>query len=189
MAKLSEKQLFALLCVYYNTASMRASTLGRLSREFKEVTRDVRALQKVRVTADELASEVFYALIMTLEDFKGKETAEGFEQAYLVWLRYGLRKFAITKDFVDVDDISIPDSNPNPEELYIMKEQIEFIKEFLNARYPVEYVEIFMRHYAGGETLRHVAKDYEITAKAVHKRVEPMLRDVRAYMERINGKG
>lgn len=190
MAKINEKRVKSCLQVYYNSPELQGYVLKELLQEVAEVTRDVRALQKVKVSADELTSEAFYALIMTINGVKfHEEPSACFEFIYLGWLRIGLRKFGTTKDFIDIDDVSIQDPNPNPEELYIMKEQIELIKGFLVDRYPREYVDMFMRHYAGGETLRHIAKDYEVTPMAVHKRVEPMLKAVRAYMERINEEG
>lgn len=185
MAKIDEKEAFYLMTSYYNVIGTRDQVLSIFMDLLTPTVDAEKRLQKAKPSQDELASEVVYALLGTFEE-TWQNGGIGFKKAFTTRLRAGLRKFCTRKNMVDIGEVSITDTNPNPEEAYAMKEQIEFIKKYLNKHYDTETVDWFMRKYANGDSVMEIANDYGVTRQAVHKRIIPVLEHVKKYMEKIN---
>ncbi len=186
MAKTDEKEALSLINRYYNEISLRNGILAIFMGNLGPLALDEKRLQKARLSQDELDSEVVCALLETFKEVH-ETSVDGYKKIFLTKLRAGLRTFSTKKNFVNIEDVSIQDENPNPEEAYAMKEQIEFIKRYLKEHYDPETVDWFMRRYANGDKVMEIANDYHVTRQTVEKRIVPVLERVRKYMEKING--
>lgn len=185
MAKINENEVLTLIQRYYNGKNREVIISGFLNL-LEDCIQGEKRLQKARLTETEEDSEAVYALLQTFEVFKDADSAVLFKETFLQYLRPQLRKFSNTRSFVDIEEVSIPDGNPNPEEAYILKEQIGLVRDFLQKRYDRETIDMFMRKFADGETYKRIAKDYSISHVAVVHKLRPVLKTVRLFMERMN---
>lgn len=140
--------------------------------------------QKVIMAPHERRGEASFAILEAFEHYYGYPHGD-FRELFLHYFRKALRKLRPRKDHVCIEGLSIEDSNPNPEQLYIIKEQMELIKKFLIKHYDPLTVDQFMRRYADGEILCDIADDYGVTVSSLHKKMNRVLSRVSKYMERI----
>lgn len=188
MAKIDEKTAFELIRHYYDDESSKVSTLSTFLALLEGDIADERNLARVTITEKELASEATYALLETFHEVNELGHAKSWKGSWLKHLRAGLKPFRLKqRRFIDIGEIALEDPNPNPEEIYIAKEQIHLIKLFIHNNYDLVACDWFMRRYANGERADDIADDYGVTKRAVNKRLVQMLPRVKRHMEKMNG--
>lgn len=161
-------------------AAILEAVLGLLEAAIDEEIK----CQKVIMAPHERRGEASFAILEAFEHF-GDNTNWDFKDCFLYFFRKGLRKLRPRKDHVCIEGLTIEDSNPNPEQLYIIKEQMELIKKFLIKHYDPLTVDQFMRRFADGEKLLSIADDYGITMSALNEKLHRVMSRVAKYMKRM----
>lgn len=144
--------------------------------------------QKVIMAPHERRGEASFAILEAFDHYYGwpeGDFKENFKELFLHYFRRALRKLRPRKDHVCIEGLAIEDSNPNPEQLYIVKEQMELIKKFLIRYYDPLTVDQFMRRYADGEKLSDIAADYGVTVASLCGKMQRVMGRVSKYMKRI----
>lgn len=187
MPEIDENVAFRLVSNYYNDRRHHSDILRTFLAILKPEAEAQRSLLKAKLSQDEMDSEVTFALLRLMEEVYDEGHAKDFQKRFVAKLRPELRRYANPRVFVDIEDAEIADEDPNPEERYIIKEQVHLIKLFLHKHFDLLAVEWFMRKYAGGERTDDIAYDYSVTRQAVNKRLRIMLPMVSDYMRKMNG--
>lgn len=170
---------------YRQFPELRAAILEAVLDLLQDAIDDEIKCQKVIMAPHERRGEASFAILEAFDAYWEGWVAGNFNDCFLFFFRKALRKLRPRKDHVCIEGLSIEDSNPNPEQLYIIKEQMELIKKFLIKHYDPLTVDQFMRRYADGEILCDIADDYGITVSSLHKKMNRVLSRVSKYMERI----
>ena len=169
---------------YRQFPELRAAILEAVLGLLEATIDDEIKCQKVIMAPHERRGEASFANLEAFEHF-GDNTNRDLKDCFLNFFRKALRKLSPRKDNISIEALSIEESNPDPEQLYIIKEQMELIKEFLIKHYDPLTVDQFMRRYADGENLTDIAAEYGVTASTINQKMQRVLSRVSRYMKRI----
>jgi hypothetical protein len=169
---------------YRQFPELRAAILEAILAELEGTIDDEIKCQKVIMAPHERRGEASYAILEAFDHF-GDNTNWDFKDCFLYFFRRCLRKLRPRKDHICIEGLSIEDSNPNPEQLYIVKEQMELIKKFLIKHYDPLTVDQFMRRFADGEKYSDIAEDYGLATSSIVEKMHRVMSRVSKYMKRI----
>jgi hypothetical protein len=170
---------------YHQFPERRALILNTILALLREVIDDEIKCQRIILAPHERAGEASFAILETLENTQ-RYFDDDFVETFLYFFRKALRKLKPKKDHVCIEGLSIEDPNLNPEQRYIMKEQVELIKGFLSKNYDALTVDQFMRRFADSETYASIAADYDAVPANLIAKLNKVLGRVGKYMKRIN---
>lgn len=178
---------------FFYSPLKKPQVLSGLLAYFRDDIDDEIADQKLILAPHERSAEALYSIVETIQIFAAPDGfaypadwKRPFEDTFLYVFRRNLRKLKPRKDHVCIEGLAIEDQKPNPEEQYIIKEQVELIKGFLAERYLPEIVDQFLRRYADGERLETIAQDYGVSTSTLNERMTKVKSKLSKYMKRIN---
>lgn len=185
MANIDEKTAFGLIQGYYTNTGNQGDVLKTFLEALREPTEAAKKLHRSKATNKELTSDALYCLLELMGECNSEGTAKDFQKRYLTKLRGALKQSCNHKGMTEIEEGMVYDPNPNPEEAYIVKEQVKYITDFLNENYPATSVDQFTRRFVNGERLREIAFLYCVTEQSLDRKMKRMLLKVQEYMKVI----
>lgn len=180
-------KISGLVNTYYKDPASQAKILRYFIKNLSQETEEQCKLIKIHLTRREKDSEIVFAILETFQSISNGQTEVAMlKDTFLSFLRRGLKNFSMTRrNHVDITTVSIADPSGTPEEQYEIKEQIEYIKDFVKSRYGRQELEMFILHYMDGRSFVEIADLFSVSDVAVGKRLNRIFINVRKYMKRI----
>ncbi len=186
MSKTDEKQQIELISRYYKEPSERSQILSFFLAHFKEEIDRQWQLAKLTTSPQrEKDSEAVYALLGCFEEIQRSPNLS-LTKSFPNRLRRSIRNtLSVKKNHVDITSLSVLDPGNDPEEQYALKEQIELLKDFIRRYYDAKTLYQFQLHYLDGWTFEEIADQYQLSERALRKRMDAVYDRVQKYMKRI----
>lgn len=169
--------------LYVNFPEHRPAVIDYFLGGLGELIDDEIAHEKLSMLPHERRAEASWAAIQAISCW---DPSQFFEDNFRYFLRKSLRLLKPRRDSVCIEGLSIEDPNGDPESIYIVKEQLELLKEFLGKHYDPLTVDQFLRKFADGETFDEIARDYCVKTSGMHQKLSAIMKRVSKYMKRIN---
>lgn len=187
MAIKDEKQQTDLISRYYKEPDSRSKILGFFLEHFsKDIDRQWKFAKALPLHQREKDSEAITALIGAFEEVRETPTAS-LTNAFLNRLRRSIRRdLTFRKGHIDINSMAIEDGEGTPEDQYILKEQMELLKDFIQYNYDLKTYYQFQLYFMDGWTADEIGRDYGVTGRSVSKRMAIVYERAQRYMKRIN---
>ncbi len=186
MSKTDEKQQIELISRYYKEPGERNQILSFFLAHFKEEID--RQWQLARLTTSpqrEKDSESVYALLGAFEEIQASPHLS-LTKIFANRLRRSIRNtLTVKKNHIDISSCQLLDPGADPEEQYELKEQIELLKDFIRHYYDAKTLYQFQLHYLDGWTFEEIADQYQLSERALRKRLDGVYDRAQKYMKRI----
>ena len=186
MAIKEEKQHLDLIERYYKEPGSRAEILKFFLKHFEPEIDAQWKFAKLSPSIPERDSEAVNALLDTFAALRDKPDTS-LEKSFRNQLKRSIRNtLAIRKNHIDINSSPIMDPSGSPEDQYILKEQMDLLKEFIRYNYDTKTFYQFQLYFMDGWTSDEIGLEFGVTGRSVSKRMAVVYERAQRYMKRIN---